>query len=721
MIRKMMFVFAMVLIFSQTYAKEGMWIPLLLEKQNIADMQERGFRLTAEDIYSINESSMKDAVVIFGGGCTGELISDKGLLMTNHHCGYSAIQKHSSVENDYLTHGFWAMSQAEELPNEKLTVTFLRRMEDVTDSVLKDADESLSMEQRNKIITSNMDKIIKSSTEETHFSALVEPFFHGNQYFLFIYEDFTDVRLVGAPPSAIGKFGGDVDNWMWPRHTGDFSLFRIYADADNQPADFTPENVPYQPKHHFPISLKGVEEGDFTMIFGYPGSTAQYVPSFHIEMLTEILYPQLIDVRTQKLNVYRHYMEMDAATRIQYASKSASVSNAWKRWRGEIRGLEILDAVHKKQKEEEDFQKWLMAQQDREMKWGTLLSNYKEVYSHFSEYNLARNLMLELIGRNGLEMVQLAGHYGALVSLLDQKEVDEIKISEAVQELQDRTNSHFKDYSNFIDSEVSPELLIAFRDNSSKEFHPSVYQQINSKYKGDVHAYMKMVFNKSVFSNEKQLNSLLNNPTQKNFRKLKKDPAYLLYGELAEIYYGKISEGYRTYSAQLDSLNRIYMQALMAFDSTKNFYPDANFTLRVGYGQVKGYKARDAVHYDYYTTLDGIMEKNDPDIYDYRVPERLKELYESKDYGRYEVNGTVPVCFVATNHTTGGNSGSPIINANGELIGVNFDRAWEGVMSDLMFNPDQCRNISIDIRYALFIIDKFAGAGYLLDEMSLVH
>ncbi|HKL71945.1 MAG TPA: S46 family peptidase [Marinilabiliaceae bacterium] len=721
MIRKIMFVFAMVLIFSQTYAKEGMWIPLLLEKQNIADMQERGFRLTAEDIYSINESSMKDAVVIFGGGCTGELISDKGLLMTNHHCGYSAIQKHSSVENDYLTHGFWAMSQAEELPNEKLTVTFLRRMEDVTDSVLKDADESLSMAQRNKIITSNMDKIIKSSTEETHFSALVEPFFHGNQYFLFIYEDFTDVRLVGAPPSAIGKFGGDVDNWMWPRHTGDFSLFRIYTDADNQPADFTPENVPYQPKHHFPISLKGVEEGDFTMIFGYPGSTAQYVPSFHIEMLTEILYPQLIDVRTQKLNVYRHYMEMDAATRIQYASKSASVSNAWKRWRGEIRGLEILDAVHKKQKEEEDFQKWLMAQQDREMKWGTLLSNYKEVYSHFSEYNLARNLMLELIGRNGLEMVQLAGHYGALVSLLDQKEVDEIKISEAVQELQDRTNSHFKDYSNFIDSEVSPELLIAFRDNSSKEFHPSVYQQINSKYKGDVHAYMKMVFNKSVFSNEKQLNSLLNNPTQKNFRKLKKDPAYLLYGELAEIYYGKISEGYRTYSAQLDSLNRIYMQALMAFDSTKNFYPDANFTLRVGYGQVKGYKARDAVHYDYYTTLDGIMEKNDPDIYDYRVPERLKELYESKDYGRYEVNGTVPVCFVATNHTTGGNSGSPIINANGELIGVNFDRAWEGVMSDLMFNPDQCRNISIDIRYALFIIDKFAGAGYLLDEMSLVH
>ncbi len=716
----MTFVFVLVLIFSQSYAKEGMWIPLLLEHQNITEMQDRGFRLTAKDIYSINESSMKDAVVIFGGGCTGELISDKGLLMTNHHCGYSAIQKHSSVENDYLTNGFWAMSQSEELPNEKLSVTFLRRMVDVTDSVLKDVDESLSMVQQNKIITSNIDKIVKSSTEETHFTALVEPFFQGNQYFLFIYEEFTDVRLVGAPPSAIGKFGGDVDNWMWPRHTGDFSLFRIYANGDNQPADFSSDNVPYQPKHHFPISLKGVEEGDFTMIFGYPGSTAQYVPSYHIEMLTEVLYPQLIDVRTQKLSVYRHYMEMDAATRIQYASKSASVSNAWKRWRGEIRGLEILDAIHKKQEEEEGFQKWVMAQQEREEKWGTLLESYKEVYSHFSEYNLARNLMLELIGRNGLEMIQLAGHYGSLVSLLDQKEVDEMKINEVVQELQERTNSHFKDYSNSIDSEGSPELLIAFRDNSSKEFHPSLYQQIDSKYKGDVHAYMKNVFKKSIFSNQKKTNALLNNPSQKNFRKVKKDPAYLLYGDLAEVYYGKISEGYRTYNAQLDSLNRIYMQALMAFDSTKNFYPDANFTLRVGYGQVKGYKARDAVRYDYFTTLDGIMEKNDPAIYDYRVPERLKELYESKDYGRYEVNGTVPVCFIATNHTTGGNSGSPIINSNGELIGVNFDRAWEGVMSDLMFNPDQCRNISIDIRYALFIIDKFAGAGYLLDEMTLV-
>ena len=721
MVRNIIFAFAMVLIFSQVYAKEGMWIPLLLEKQNIGEMQERGFRLTAEDIYSINESSMKDAIVIFGGGCTGELISDKGLLMTNHHCGYSAIQKHSSVENDYLTHGFWAMSQDEELPNEKLTVTFLRRMEDVTDSVLKDVDEKSSMLQQNKIIRSNIDKIVKSSTEGTHFTALVEPFFQGNQYFIFIYEEFTDVRLVGAPPSAIGKFGGDTDNWMWPRHTGDFSLFRIYADADNQPADFSPDNVPYQPKHHFPISLKGVEEGDFTMIFGYPGSTAQYVPSYHISMLTEVLYPQLIDVRTQKLNVYKHYMEMDAATRIQYASKSASVSNAWKRWRGEIRGLEILDAVHKKQEGEESFQQWVMTQKDREDKWGTLLSSYKEVYAHFSDYNLARNLMLELIGRNGLEMVQLAGHYGALVSLLDQKEVDEKKVVETVQELQDRTNRHFKDYSIDIDSEVSPELLIAYRDNSSKEFHPSVYQKINSKYKGDVYSYMKKVFNKSIFSNQKQLISLLNNPSQKNFRKVKKDPAFLLYEELAEVYYGQISDGYRTYNAQLDSLNRIYMQALMAFDSTKNFYPDANFTLRVGYGQVKGYKARDAVYYDYFTTLDGIMEKNDPDIYDYRVPERLKELYELKDYGRYEVNGSVPVCFIATNHTTGGNSGSPVINANGELIGVNFDRAWEGVMSDLMFNPDQCRNISIDIRYALFIIDKFAGAGYLLDEMTLVQ
>ena len=719
MVRKIISVFVLVLFITQGYAKEGMWIPLLLEKQNIAEMQERGFRLTAEDIYSINQSSMKDAVVIFGGGCTGELISDKGLLMTNHHCGFSAIQKHSSVEHDYLTDGFWAMSQSEELPNEKLSVTFLRRMEDVTDSVLKDVDETLSMMQQNKIITSNIDKIIKEATKENNFSALVESFFHGNQYFLFIYEEFTDVRLVGAPPSSIGKFGGDIDNWMWPRHTGDFSLFRIYADADNQPADFASDNVPYQPKYYFPISLKGVEEGDFTMIFGYPGSTAQYAPSYHLEMLTEVLYPKLIDLRTQKLNVYKNHMNTDVATRIQYASKAATVSNSWKRWRGEIRGLEILDAVSKKRIEEEEFKNWVMANETRNQKWGTLLSSYEDVYSQFSDYNLARNLMLELIGRNGLEMVQLAGRYGSLISLFDEKELNETALAETIQNLEEATSSHFKDYSLSIDSEISPKLLAAYQENSSSKFHPSIFKEINKKYGGDVNAYMKKVFKKSLFSNQARLTSLLDNPTQRKLKKIKKDPAYLLYKELAETYFGKISDGYRTYNSQLDSLNKIYMPALMAFNPSNNFYPDANFTLRVGYGQVKSYKARDAVHYDFYTTLDGIMEKNDPDIYDYRVPERLKELYESKDYGRYELNGTVPVCFVATNHTTGGNSGSPLINSNGELIGVNFDRAWEGVMSDLMFNPDQCRNISVDIRYTLFIIDKFAGASYLLDEMTL--
>jgi hypothetical protein len=719
MIRRTILIIVFISLALSGQAKEGMWLPVLLDKFNIDDMQQMGFKLTAEDVYSINHASMKDAVVIFGGGCTGEIISSDGLLITNYHCGFSAIQKHSSVSHDYLTEGFWAMSRQEELPNENLSVTFLKRMDDVTDSVLEGVNNDLSMVQRDEIIGRNIKSIVNKAIKDNDYSAHVEKFYAGNQYYLFIEEVYTDVRLVGAPPSAIGKFGGDTDNWMWPRHTGDFSLFRVYADKDNKPVGYAPDNVPFEPAYHFPISLKGVNEGDFTMVFGYPGSTAEYVPSFHLQMLINDVYPKLIDVRTRKLSIIKHYMESDPAVRIQYAAKAASISNSWKRWKGEIKGLNKLDAVSRKQQAEAEFSKWVSSDDTRNRKWGNLLDGYQSTYFKYGEYNLSRSYLLEMIGRNSMETVALAGLYVGLVDLIDRNGVDNAKVQSLVASLKKRTDSHFKDFYQPVDQKLMPVLLNSYRTAVPVEFHPSVYAEIDKKYQGNTEKFVDQLFQKTAFTNHEKLMDYLSNPQK--IKKLKKDPAIKLYQSFSEMYHDNVMVGYRLYHDRLDSLNQLYMQALMAFEPERHFYPDANFTLRVTYGDVKGYEARDAVSYNYFSTLDGIMEKDNPDIYDYRVPERLKELYRTKDYGRYEQDGTVPVCFLATNHTTGGNSGSPVVNASGELVGVNFDRAWDGVMSDLMFNPNQCRNISLDIRYALFIIDKFAGAGYLLDEMTLVE
>jgi len=707
-------------LFLQTFARadEGMWIPMLLEKYNIEQMQELGFKLSAEDVYSVNEACLKDAVVIFGRGCTGELISDKGLIVTNHHCGYGQIQYHSSVEHDYLTDGFWAMSQEEELANPNLTVTFLKRMDDVTEKVMVGVNDQMNANERQLHIQSNIESIKAEAVKDTHFQAVLKPFFHGNQYFLFINEIFTDVRLVGAPPSAIGKFGGDTDNWMWPRHTGDFSMFRIYAGKDNKPAEYSKDNVPYKPAKHFPVSLKGVNEGDFTMVFGYPGSTYQYVPSYHLQMLTETVNPKLIDVRTEKLAIMNRYQEADPAVRIKYAAKNARISNSWKRWIGENRGLEILDAINKKQSYEADFTNWAKAQATE---YAELLSKYKTVYTAYTNYNLTYGYYREMIPSNGMEIVALAGQMEALKAMYEVDTLSNEEKARVKEQLVKRTERFFKDYYKPLDQEISAKLLGMYAKNIDATFQPDAYLIINGKFKGDVQKYVDHVFTKSFFDEKEAVIAFINNFSVKSIKKLEKDPAYALNKSFVHVFNTKVYPNLMKYKVELAELNKAYMAAQMKFESDKVFYPDANFTLRVSYGQVKGYDARDAVEYKHFTTLEGIMEKDNPDIYDYRVPAKLKELYKNKDYGRYEVNGTVPVCFVATNHTTGGNSGSPVLNADGHLIGINFDRAWEGVMSDLMFNPEQCRNISLDMRYVLFIVDKMAGAGYLLDEMTIIE
>ena len=721
MIRKSTRLFVLFIILSSSIlrADEGMWIPILIEKFNIEIMQEKGFKLSAEDIYSVNQASMKDAVMIFGGGCTAELISDKGLLITNHHCGYSRIQSHSTVAHDYLTNGFWAMSQEEELANPGLTVTFLKWMKDVTEEVLEGIEDGISEEKMFDIKQKNIIKIKEEAIEGTHFTAQVKPFYYGNQYFLFVNETYKDVRLVGAPPSSIGKFGGDTDNWMWPRHTGDFSMFRIYAGKDNEPAEYSPDNVPFKPKKFFPISLKGTKPGDFTMVFGYPGSTYEYVPSFHLQMLTGDIYPELIDVRTKKLEIMQNAMEKSPEVRIQYSAKAAGVSNPWKRWKGEIRGLDKLDAVIKKQEYEKRFMEWTGANPDRNLRYGKLLEHYGKVYGEIAPVSLVQSYLREVFFSYGVENISLASGFSKLVSLVGNDASPE-EINKVLESLRGRTAGFFKNYDPATGDALAVAMLSMFEKNVPGEYFPEEYKKIMEKYHGNYQTWLKMVRKKSLFMDEEVLLGFLNSFKASDVKKIKKDPVYMLAQSAGEAY-GKIRSDYGKLNQELESLHRIYMKAQMEFEPEKLFYPDANFSLRVSYGEVSGYDPRDAVFYKHYTTLEGVIEKDNPEIYDYDVPEKLKELYLKKDYGRYSQDGKIPICFLATNHTTGGNSGSPVIDAEGNLIGINFDRAWGGVMSDLMFNPEQCRNISIDIRYALFIIDKFAGAGYLLDEMILVE
>jgi len=701
-------------------ADEGMWIPLLLGENNEAEMQAMGFNLTAEDIYSINHGSLKDAVVIFGGGCTGEIVSDQGLMLTNHHCGYGSIQRHSSLEHNYLTDGFWANNQQEELSCPGLTCTMLVRMEDVTEKVLEGVEDNMTESEREEVISNNISIIKEEAVEDTHYSALVKSFYYGNKFYLMVNEIFTDVRLVGAPPSNIGKFGGDTDNWMWPRHTGDFSVFRIYVDQDNNPAEYSEDNVPYTPKSFMEISLKGVEKDDFTFVFGYPGRTQEYVSSYAVETITQIENPIRIKIRDKALNIIGNAMNQDELTRLQYSSKYAGIANGWKKWIGENKGIKRLNAIEVKKEYEAEFEKWANSHPETEAMYGGIINRFEEIYSELKTSRRNQTYLFEAGFRP--DILRFASSFRNLVEISEVKETDIAEIDEEVQSRINATENHFKNYNADIDTEVFAALFKIYITDLKAADYPAILNDINTKYNGDTEAYANELFRKSIFSSKKKTIDFLKKYKQSKYKKIIKDPAYNLISAIRNHYFQQVLPKVEKYDIELDSLMRLYMRAQMEMDPDGRFYPEANFTLRVGYGKIDDYLPRDAVHYGYFTTLEGIMEKEDPAIFDYVVEDKLKELYSTKDYGRYaDKDGSMHVCFTASNHTTGGNSGSPVLNADGQLIGINFDRNWEGTMSDLMYDPDMCRNISIDIRYCLFIIDKFAGATHLIDEMKIIE
>jgi len=693
---------------------------MLIEKYNIKLMQEKGFKLQAEDIYSVNQACMKDAIVLFGGGCTGEVISPDGLLITNHHCGYGQILRHSTLEHDYLTNGFWAMSREEELPNPGLTVTFLKSMSDVTELVLKGITSDMDAVEREKIIDSNISEIIKNATYGTDYSSVIRPFFMGNQYFLFVNETFLDVRLVGAPPSSIGKFGGETDNWVWPRHTGDFSLFRIYANKENKPADYSMANVPYKPVYHFPISLKGVNEGDFTMVFGYPGSTSEYVTSYHIDMVKNYLNPKMIDIRTKKIEIMESAINSDPLIRIQYSAKKAGLANSWKRWIGESQGLENMKTIDKKREFENNLTIWINEDKDRINKYGNILEKYKELYTGYKEYYVVNSYTNEIFFNSGIEAISLAKRIESLSELIstdgDKNRIQAMKINLIV-----LGKSFFNNYNIDLDKRLFVALMTMYGQNLEIQWQVPKYLNIKKACKGNFSDKVDKFYDHSVFTDEARFTDFILHVEKSDLPKLNKDIFYLLAIKVNDFLKFKVYPELNRINEQIQNLNMDYMTAQMEYDKDRIFYADANSSLRIAYGNVKGYYLKDGVYFSHYTTLKGIIEKDNPDIYDYNVPEILRNLYKTRDFGRYTHNGEVPVCFIADNHTTGGNSGSPVINADGHLIGVNFDRAWEGVASDLAYNPGQSRNISLDIRYALFLIDKFAGAGYLLDEMTIIE
>jgi hypothetical protein len=699
-------------------ADEGMWLPILLNQGTEADMKRLGMKISSEDIYSVNKSCLKDAVVLFGGGCTAEIISEEGLILTNHHCGYSAIQGHSSLETNYMTNGFWAKSKTEELSNIGLQATILVRMDDVTKKVMENVDPKMNDIQRQTLINMAIGTIEALASKGNKYKVEVKSFNYGNQYVLVIYEVFKDVRLVGAPPSSMGKFGGDTDNWVWPRHTADFSLFRIYVDKENNPAEYSVNNVPYKPKYSFKISLKGVKKDDFTFVFGFPGETNEYLTSFAVNKIAFVENPAMVKIRQSRLNIFDKYMTSSKLIRLQYSAKYATVANYWKKMMGESLGIKRLNTVENKKEFETEFQNWAAGTEERQKKYGNLLKEFEDIYTELTPISLAFDYLYE--AGLGVELIKFAYNFNKIYDLSKKQTVNEKELNDAVEQMKVSAKGFFKNYNQNIDKEVFVKVIGFYCTDLKPEFIPDTLKYFSKKFKNNFSAFADYVYSKSNMTSMAKVEKLLDKYNAKKVKNIEKDPAFIISKNIYKFYYNSLYKKIIPLETKLEELYRIYTAGIAEMNTGKKLYPDANSTLRIAYGKVDGYSGPDAVIYDYFTTLDGVIAKEDTSIYDYIVDKRLKELWSKNDYGRYaDADGKMHVCFIANNHTTGGNSGSPVLNADGNLIGINFDRVWEGTMSDIVYDPEKCRNISLDIRYCLFIIDKYAGATNLINELKI--
>ena len=693
-------------------ADEGMWLPYSINGKNLADMQRLGCKLTAEQIFSFNQPSLKDAIVQFGGGCTGELISPEGLLLTNHHCGLGQVQAHSSVEHDYLQEGFWAKSKAEELPNKGLTVSFLTYIEDVTKILLVGVDNNTSEADRATKISENAQTLIKERKGNRDVEVEIVPFYHGNQYILFVYDVYKDVRLVACPPWGIGKFGADTDNWTWPRHKGDFCIFRVYTAPDGSPAEYSEDNIPMKSKHFLPISLKGVKPGDYTMILGYPGSTDRYSTSGAVKSVIEQEGPAIIACRTTKLDQYRKHMDADPAVFIKYASKQASVSNYWKYYIGQVKQLQRNKVFEKRANQEVAFQKWMNENSDRKAQYGDIFNDIDQYWNHQAKYTKATIYHREAGWRGG-EAVAFAVRFRQLNNVIENKAAQN-EIAARAEAMKGAVQNYFKDYDKETDRDVTIALLNLFYKDINPEQLPAMIKKIGDKNSGDFTQFVNNAFAKSIFVDAEKLNNWIENP-----KSLTKDPIFALMSEIINSYIDLTEQAGSVSNSRAE---RLYMKGLMEMQKDRNFYPDANFTMRLTYGSVQDCKPANAVTYDYITTLDGVMEKYKPGDWEFDVPAELIKLWENKDYGRYaDENGDLVVNFITTNDITGGNSGSPVIDAEGNLIGLAFDGNWEAMSGDLSFENEVQRTICMDARYLVFIIDKMANAQNLMQELKIIE
>jgi hypothetical protein len=691
-------------------ADEGMWILMFLNK-NIEDMQKKGLKLTAEDIYSINHSSMKDAIIQFANGCTGEIVSSEGLILTNHHCGYGSIQSHSTVDHDYLTNGFWAMNRSEELPCPGITARFFVRMEDVTAKALSGVTRSMSEKERGDKIQENIKAIKKEAQTDPDYEIVIKPFYDGNNYYMFINTVYTDVRLVGAPPSSIGKFGADTDNWMWPRHTCDFSMFRVYSSKDGKPADFSKENVAFKPKHHLPVSIKGVKENDFVMIMGYPGTTDRYLTSYGIKNALQYKNPTIVSIRDKKLEIMREFMFADPAVRIQYASKYASTANYWKYFIGQTKQLTNNKVGDKKKALEDQFATWVSGGKDRMAKYNHVLSDIDEAYSKLGTYEVWKNYFNEAIAR-GPEIFSMAWRFNNLNDSLKAKGNTTV----AIKRIQGSLDNYFKNYSKKVDQKMMAAVLEMYSKNVADSLQPIEFKELVKLNNGNFTLIAASIFSNTNFSEKEKIEALLKNPTQ---TAIEADPAFALTVAFYNQYFEKTKQ-FDSANEELAKANRLFVAGLKEMIPQKNFAANANSTIRLTYGQVLPYSPADGIDYRFYTTLDGVMQKEDPNNWEFVVPAKLKELWKNKDYGQYAENGQLKTCFLSNTDITGGNSGSPVINGKGQLVGLAFDGNWEAMSGDIAFEPKLQRTISVDIRYVLFIIDKYAGASHLIKEMTVV-